>query len=144
MSTKKRSVHVAIIAKQYKGKTYVTHLLRHAYREDGKVKHLTLGNLSDLPDDLIDAMRKQLAGGPLPAEQDDFQIVRSLPHGSIRRLVEQKTIQLSLCDERDEKNTKMQKHFELEIKDDSFSYRRREEQISEQAALDGLYVCVPV
>lgn len=44
---------------------------------------MTLGNLSDLPDDLIDVMRKRLAGGPLPAEQDDFQIVRSLPHGHV-------------------------------------------------------------
>jgi transposase len=83
MSTKKRSVHVATITKQYRGKTYVTHLLRHSYREDGKVKHLTLGNLSDLPDDLVETMRKRLAGGPLPVEQDDFQIVRSLPHGHV-------------------------------------------------------------
>lgn len=34
----------------------------------------------------------------------------------------------------------MQKHFELTIAEDSFSYRRRDEQIAEEAALDGLYV----
>lgn len=83
MSTEKRAVHVATIKRQYKGKTYVTHLLRHTYREGGKVKHLTLGNLSDLPDDLIGAIRKRLAGNPLPAEADDFEIVRSLPHGHV-------------------------------------------------------------
>ena len=83
MSTNKRAVHVATITKQHKGKTYVTHLLRHTYRENGKVKHLTLGNLSDLPDDLIEVMRRRLAGEPLPAENDDFQIVRSLPHGHV-------------------------------------------------------------
>jgi transposase len=82
MSTK-RAVHLATITKQHKGKTYVTHLLRHTYREDGKVKHLTLGNLSDLPDDLIQLIRKRLAGKPLPDENDDFQIVRSLPHGHV-------------------------------------------------------------
>jgi hypothetical protein len=83
MNTNKRAVHVATIMKQYKGKTYVTHLLRHTYREDGKVKHVTLGNLSDLPDDLIQVIRKRLAGEPLPAENDDFQIIRSLPHGHV-------------------------------------------------------------
>jgi hypothetical protein len=83
MSTNKRAVHVATITKHHKGKTYVTHLLRHTYREDGKVKHLTVGNLSDLPDDLIGAIRRRLAGEPLPAENDDFEIVRSLPHGHV-------------------------------------------------------------
>lgn len=80
---RKRAVHVATITKEYKGKTYVTHLLRHTFRENGKVKHITLGNLSDLPDDLIDAMRKRLAGDPLPTHGDDLQIVRSLPHGHV-------------------------------------------------------------
>jgi transposase len=83
MSTNKRAVHVATITRHHKGKTYVTHLLRHTYREDGKVKHLTVGNLSDLPDDLIDVIRKRLAGGPLPTEDDDVEIVRSLPHGHV-------------------------------------------------------------
>ena len=83
MSTNKRAVHVATIRKVHQGKTYVTHLLRHTFREDGKVKHLTLGNLSDLPDDLIEVMRKRLAGEPLPSDNDDFQIVRSLPHGHV-------------------------------------------------------------
>jgi transposase len=41
---------------------------------------------------------------------------------------------------RDLKNTKMQKHFELTIEDESFTYRRLEEKIAEEAALDGLYV----
>ena len=80
---KKRAVHVATVKRVYKGKTYVTHLLRHTYREDGKVKHLTLGNLSDLPDDLIEVIRKRLAGDALPIENDDVQIVRSLPHGHV-------------------------------------------------------------
>jgi transposase len=41
---------------------------------------------------------------------------------------------------RDLKNTKMQKHFELTIEDNSFSYRRLDEQIAQEAALDGMYV----
>jgi transposase len=35
---------------------------------------------------------------------------------------------------------RVKKHFELEIEDDRFSYRRREEQIAPEAALDGVYV----
>lgn len=83
MNTHIRSVHVATIKKVHKGKTYVTHLLRHTFRENGKVKHLTLGNLSDLPDDLIEVMRRRLRGEPLDFEGNDFQIVRSLPHGHV-------------------------------------------------------------
>lgn len=83
MSENKRAVHVETITKTVNGKTYVTHLLRHSYREDGKVKHLTVGNLSDLPDDLIQVIRRRLAGGPLPQQDDDFQIVCSLPHGHV-------------------------------------------------------------
>jgi len=83
MKDNKRAVHVDTVVKHHKGKTYVSHLLRHTYRQDGKVKHLTLGNLSDLPDDLIQVIRKRLAGEPLPADDTDFQIVRSLPHGHV-------------------------------------------------------------
>ncbi|GAB4233198.1 MAG: hypothetical protein Kow00109_05880 [Acidobacteriota bacterium] len=35
---------------------------------------------------------------------------------------------------------KVAKHFELEITDESFTYRRNEARIAEEAALDGLYV----
>jgi len=37
-------------------------------------------------------------------------------------------------------HTKMQKHFELTIEDNSFSYRRLDERIAEEASLDGVYV----
>ena len=35
---------------------------------------------------------------------------------------------------------KVRKHFELQITDDSFSYTRKQEQIEEEASLDGFYV----
>jgi len=83
MSKNKRAVHVATIKKRHNGKMYVTHLLRRTFRKDGKVKHVTVGNLSDLPDDLIEVIRRRLAGDPLPAEDRGFRIVRSLPHGHV-------------------------------------------------------------
>jgi hypothetical protein len=83
MSKNKRAVHVATIKKRHNGKTYVTHLLRRTFREDGKVKHVTVGNLSDLPHDLIEVIRRRLAGDPLPVDEHGFRIVRSLPHGHV-------------------------------------------------------------
>ena len=35
---------------------------------------------------------------------------------------------------------KVAKHFELDIKDDSFTYRTKEKSISEEASLDGIYI----
>jgi transposase len=43
-----------------RGKTYYRHLLRENYREDGKIKHRTLANLSGLPDKVIAAMKLAL------------------------------------------------------------------------------------
>jgi transposase len=82
MAKRNGSVHVATTTRTYKGKVYVTHLLRRSYREGGKVKHETLGNLSHLPSDLIETIRRRLRGDEGPAG-DDFEIVRSLPHGHV-------------------------------------------------------------
>jgi len=43
-----------------RGKTYYRHLLRENYREDGKIKHRTLANLTGLPDKVIAAMKLAL------------------------------------------------------------------------------------
>ena len=42
--------------------------------------------------------------------------------------------------ERDANKYKMAKHFELEIADSSFSYRRNEQKIADEGRLDGIYV----
>ena len=55
--------HVATIKTKGKGGTvYTSYLLRRSYREGGKVRHENLGNLSHLPLEVIDAIRKMLAG----------------------------------------------------------------------------------
>ncbi len=82
MPSRNGSVHVATTTRRYKGKVYQTHLLRRSYREDGKVKHQTLGNLSHLPPDLIDTIRGRLRG-EIPPGDGQFEIVRSLPHGHV-------------------------------------------------------------
>ena len=76
-------MHVATTRRQYKGKTYETHLLRRTYREGAKVKHQTLGNLSHLPAAIIDLVRRSLAGETFVPPEGVFEIVRSRPHGWI-------------------------------------------------------------
>jgi hypothetical protein len=58
-------------------------MLRRSYREDGKVKHENLGNLSHLPPEAIEVLRRSLAGETLVGASDRFEIVRSLPHGHV-------------------------------------------------------------
>ncbi len=42
------------------GKVYTRHLLRTSYRENGKVKHKTIANLSSCSDDEINAIKLAL------------------------------------------------------------------------------------
>lgn len=83
MATREGKVHVATTRRHYKGKVYESHLLRRSYREDGKVKNETVGNLSHLPVEIIDAIRAMLAGRRLVDLDVDLQIQRSLPHGHV-------------------------------------------------------------
>jgi len=78
------SVHVATIkTKGQGGQVYISHLLRRSYREDGRVRHENLGNLSHLPEAAIEVVRRVLAGETLVSAQDRFQVERSLPHGHV-------------------------------------------------------------
>jgi len=83
MATRSGAVHVATTRRRYKGRVYETHLLRRTYRENGKVKHQTLGNISHLPPDLIELIRCRLRGELPAGGTGDFAILRSLPHGHV-------------------------------------------------------------
>lgn len=83
MTKTKRAAHVATTRRKYKDKVYETHLLRRTYREDGKVKHETLANLSHLPEHVIELIRQALKGKTFVSAEDAFQIKRSLPHGHV-------------------------------------------------------------
>ena len=65
MPARRGSVHVATTRRVYKGKTYVTHLLRRSIRKGKTVTHETLGNLSHLPEHLIDIIKRSLKGETL-------------------------------------------------------------------------------
>ena len=108
MPARSGRVHVATTARQYKGKVYRTHLLRRTYRVGQQVKHETLGNISHLPDPLIDIIRRSLAGESFLPAAEAFEIQQSLPHGhvqavlgTIRQLGLDKLISSSRCRQRD-------------------------------------------
>ena len=76
------AVHVAWVRRQYKDRTYEYPLLRRSYREGGKVKNQTLANLSHLPLDLVEIIRRRLAGEKFLGSED-WEVRRSLPHGHV-------------------------------------------------------------
>nr|WP_220700737.1 IS1634 family transposase [Paraburkholderia sp. BL23I1N1] len=63
---------------------YRTHLLRRSYREDGKVKNETLGNLSHLPEPLIEIIRRSLQGETFVPLGQAFEVTGSLAHGHVQ------------------------------------------------------------
>ena len=64
-------------------------LLRQSYREGGKVRKRTFANLTHWPPAVVEGLRALLKGGAVmePGHEDDFQIVRSLPHGHVAAVV---------------------------------------------------------
>jgi hypothetical protein len=77
------SVHIVDIKHSYKGTVHVTTLLRRSYRENGKVRNETLGNLSHLPRPLIEVIRLGLKGEAFVPASQELRVVRSLPHGHV-------------------------------------------------------------
>jgi transposase len=64
------------------GKTYVTHLVRESFREDGKVKHRTLSNVSKLPPAQLLALKNSLKGKKGNFKLEDLQHGRSYEFGA--------------------------------------------------------------
>jgi transposase len=58
-------------------------LLRESFRDGAKVKNRTLANLSHLPSEQIEALRRILKGEKLAPIEALFEILRSLPHGHV-------------------------------------------------------------
>lgn len=78
------AMHVATIRRRHGDREYTYHLLRQSYREGGKVRHRTLGNLSRLPPAAIEAVKAVLRGEPLAlGEGAGVEVLRSLPHGHV-------------------------------------------------------------
>lgn len=80
-------MHVVTTRRHYKDTVYETHLLRRTFREGGKVKNETLANLSHLPPEALEAVRRVLHGEHLVSDTDAFSITRSLRHGDAAAVV---------------------------------------------------------
>jgi transposase len=87
MRRQPRTVHVAKITNTVKGVTYTSYYLRRSFRQDGKVKHETLGNLSDLPVPLIDLIRRPLKGETFVPASEAFRTLHSSPHGHVEAIL---------------------------------------------------------
>src|SRR5437588_10830201 len=87
MAARGGAVHVATTKRVYKGKTYVTHLLRRSIRKGHTVTHETLGNLSHLPEHVIDLIKRSLKGETFVPAADAITITRSLPHGHVEAVL---------------------------------------------------------
>jgi hypothetical protein len=95
MAGKGAGMHVATIGsgrttKSGERRVYQSHLLRRTFRQDGKVKHETLANLTALPDEVIELIRRSLKGEVLvPAAAAGVRVARSLPHGDVAAVMAQ-------------------------------------------------------
>jgi transposase len=87
MVRKPRTVHVAKVTNTVKGVTYTSYYLRRSFRQDGKVKHETLGNLSDLPVYVIDWISRSLKGETFVPASEVFRTTRTRPHGHVEAIL---------------------------------------------------------
>lgn len=94
MARRGGKVHVTTHRRHYVGKDgverdYVTHLLRRSYRADGKVRNETVANLSHLPEELIEVIRRSLNGESFLPAGTTARITGSLPHGHVAAVMTQ-------------------------------------------------------
>jgi hypothetical protein len=88
MAAQAAAMHVARIRSGYTDKQgqrhdYESRYLRRTYRDDGKVRHETLANLSGLPEQTVDSIEAVLKGTALVPAARAVTILRSLPHGHV-------------------------------------------------------------
>jgi hypothetical protein len=84
MPARTGTAHVVTTTRRYKDQVYRTHLLRRSYREGNQVKNETLGNLSHLPEPLIDIIRRSLQGETFVPLGEAFEVVGSRAHGHVQ------------------------------------------------------------
>ena len=87
MPARRGGVHVATTRRVYNGKTYVTHLLRRSIRKGKTVTHETLGNLSHLPEHVIEIIKRSLKGETFVPATEAFRITCTRPHGNVEAVL---------------------------------------------------------
>jgi transposase len=87
MAARTGTAHVVTTTRKYKDRVYRTHLLRRSYREGDTVKNETLGNLSHLPEALVDIIRRALQGETFVPLAQAFEVTASRPHGHVQAVI---------------------------------------------------------
>ncbi len=87
MASRGGAVHVVTTTRQYKGRVYTSHLLRRSFRQGSKVRNETLGNLSHLPEAVVDLVRRALRGEAFVPAAERFDIVASRAHGHVEAVL---------------------------------------------------------
>jgi len=67
--------------------SHPTILLRQSYREGSRVRKRTIANLTPLPPDVIEILRRALRGEKLVPCDQAFAIERSIPHGHVKAIL---------------------------------------------------------
>src|SRR5436190_3963147 len=83
MGRQSPAMHVVTSKRRHKGREYETTLVRRSYRDGDRVRKQTLANLSHLPPEAIDAVRRVLRGETLVAAGEALRVERSLGHGHV-------------------------------------------------------------
>ena len=88
-----------------KGKTYTSKLVRESYRENGKVKHRTICNLSKMPDHLVRLVKDGLKGNCGSFELNDLENGKTYEYGAsaaFMALAEEIGLEKNICSTKSE------------------------------------------
>lgn len=62
-------------------------LLREGWREGGRIRKRTLANLTDWPQDKVEALRRVLSNEPVMAVDDVIEFIENRPHGHVEAVL---------------------------------------------------------
>jgi len=88
-----------------KGKTYTSKLVRESYRENGKVKHRTICNISKMPDHLVRLVKDGLKGNCGSFELNDLENGKTYEYGAsaaFMALAEEIGLEKNICSTKSE------------------------------------------
>jgi transposase len=83
MKAKVGAMHVAKIERRHGDRVYTSHLVRRSIREGKRVRHETIANVSKLPAEAIEALRRALRGEAVLAPGERLAIENPLPQGHV-------------------------------------------------------------
>ncbi len=88
MPARTGAAYVVTTTRRHKGRVYHSHLLRRSYRDGAHVRNETLGNLSHLPDNVIELIRGSLKGESYVPAAQAFEVTTSPAHGHVEAVAE--------------------------------------------------------